>query len=188
MRAWARYLAGSLAAGLAVGLVVAGLGSRVVMRLLALADADARGTFTENGNRVGEITLGGTTGLVLFVGIFSGLVAGVIVFAVRRWLPSRPVWRGLVLGLVLLAALGGTVLDPDNVDFRLLEPAGLAVALFGLLFLAAGYALAALAVRLAPEVPPFLFRRDVTIAGGTALVVAAGFGLVRMTEAILEIV
>ena len=84
--------------------------------------------------------------------------------------------------------LGGLVLDPDNFDFRFLEPAGLAVALFGALFFAAGYALAPLAHRLAPDVPRFLFRRDVTIAGGTAIAVAVGFGLVQVAEAILELV
>lgn len=188
MRAWARYLAGSLGAGLVVGLVVAGIGSRVVMRLLAVADPDARGVVTENGNRVGEITLGGTLALVLFVGVFSGIAAGLIVFGVRRWLPARLLWRGLALSAVLLAALGGTVLDPDNLDFRLLEPAGLAVGLFGLLFIAAGYSLAPLAVRLAPEIPQFFFRRDVTIAGATAIAVVVGFGLVHAGSAIAEIV
>jgi hypothetical protein len=185
---WARYLAGSLAAGLLVGLVVAGLGSRVVMRVLAVVDPEADGIITENGNRVGEITLGGTLGLLFFVGIFSGVAAGVIVFAVRRWLPVRPVWRGLVLSLVLLAALGGTVFVPDNFDFRFLDPAGLAVALFGLLFFAAGYALAPLAERLAPDVPRFFYRRGVTIVGATAIVVAVGVGLLQNVEAILEIV
>jgi hypothetical protein len=188
LAAWSRYLAGSLAAGLLVGIVVAGFGSRLVMRLLALADPDAEGVLTENGNRVGEFTLGGTAALVVFTGIFSGLAAGLIVFGVRRWLPRRPAWRGLALSVVLLALLGGLVLDPDNFDFRLLEPAGLAVGLFGALFFVAGYALAPLADRLAPDVPRFLFRRDVTVAGATAFAVAVGFGLVQVAEAILEIV
>lgn len=185
---WLRSLGGCLAAGLIVGIVVAGFGSRLVMRLLAVADPDAEGVITENGNRVGEITLAGTAALVGFTGIFSGVAAGLIVFGVRRWLPARLVWRGLALSVVLLALLGGLVLDPDNFDFRFLEPAGLAVALFGALFFAAGYALAPLAHRLAPDVPRFLFRRDVTIAGGTAIAVAVGFGLAQVAEAILELV
>ena len=39
-----------------------------------------------------------------------------------------------------------------------------------------------------PDVPRFLFRRDVTIAGGTAIAVAVGFGLVQVAESILELV
>ncbi len=183
-----RPLAGCVAAGIVVGLVVAGLGSRIVMRILALADADARGTFTENGNQVGDVTAGGTLGLIVFVGIPSGVAAGLIVFLVRRWLPSPLAWRGLALSLVLLALLGGTVLDADNVDFRLLEPAGLAVALFGALFFLAGYALAALADRWGPGVPAVFFRRGVTVVGAIILAVVVGLGLADLGSEIVEIV
>lgn len=186
--AWLRAFAGCLAAGLIVGIAVAGVGSRLVMRLLAVADPEADGVFTENGNRVGEITLGGTLALVGFTGIFSGIAAGVIVFGVRRWLPARLAWRGLVLSLVLLALLGGLVIDADNVDFRLLEPAGLAVALFGSLFFAAGYALAPLADRLGPGVPRAFYGRNATIVGATALSVVTAFGLLRLAQAIADIV
>jgi len=183
-----RSLAGCVAAGVVVGLVVAGLGSRVVMRVLALADSDARGTVTEAGNRVGEITAGGTLALILFVGIPAGVAAGLIVFLVRRWLPSRLVWRGLALSLVLLALLGGTVIDADNIDFRLLEPSGLAVALFGVLFFLAGYALAMLADRWAPGTPPVFYRRGVTVVGAIVLAVVVGLGLADLGREIVEIV
>jgi hypothetical protein len=183
-----RSLAGCLAAGVVVGLLVAGLGSRVVMRVLALVDADARGTVTEAGNRVGEITAGGTLALILFVGIPAGVAAGLIVFLVRRWLPSRLVWRGPALSLVLLALLGGTVIDADNIDFRLLEPSGLAVALFGVLFLFAGYALAVLADRWALGAPPVFYRRSVTVVGAIVLAVVVGLGLADLGGEIVEIV
>lgn len=158
------------------------------MRILALADSDARGTLTEAGNRVGEITAGGTLALILFVGIPVGLAAGLLVFLVRRWLPSRLVWRGLALSLVLLALLAGTVIDADNVDFLILEPAGLAVALFGALFFLAGYALAVLADRWAPGVPPVFYRRGVTVVGAIVLAVVVGLGLADLGREIAEIV
>lgn len=183
-----RSLAGCLAAGLVVGLAVAGLGSRLVMRLVAVADPDARGSFTENGNVIGDITFGGTISLVVFVGIPFGIVAGLIAFAVRRWLPARVVWRGLALSAVLLALLGRTVIDPGNIDFRLLEPTGLAIALFGALFFVAGFALAPLADRWGQGVPRVLYRQDVTVVGGAAIAVVVAFGLLRLGEAIAEMV
>jgi hypothetical protein len=183
-----RALGGCIAAGLVVGLAFAGLGSRVVMRLLAIADPDAQGTLTENGNVVGDITVAGTLALLVFVGIPLGLAAGLIVFAVRRWLASGQPWRSLALATVLLALLGGTVIDPHNIDFRLLEPAGLAVALFGLLFVAAGFWLPLLADRWGPGVPRFLYRTDVTIAGGLIVAGVVGFGLVAVGRDIADLV
>ena len=84
-----------MAAGLLVGIVVAGLGSRIVMRVLAIADPDAAGSFTENGNQVGEITFGGTIGLVVFIGIPFGILAGLIVFATAAGFPQASHGAGL---------------------------------------------------------------------------------------------
>jgi hypothetical protein len=183
-----RPLGGCLAAGLVVGIVVAGLGSRLVMRLLAVADPDARGIITENGNVVGDITFGGTMGLVAFIGIPSGILGGLIVYLVRRWLPVRLLWRWLALSVVLLALLGRTVIDPGNFDFFFLDPAGLAVALFGALFVVAGLALAPLADRWGPGVPRLFYRQDVTLVGGIALAVAVVLGLLELGRDIAELV
>jgi hypothetical protein len=184
----ARAVGGCLAAGLVVGIVVAGLGSRLVMRLLAVADPDASGTITENGNVVGEITFEGTLALVTFVGIPAGVVAGLTVYAVRRWLPPGQPWRGLAFTALLLALPGRTVIDPDNIDFRLLSPTGLAIALFGLLFVVAGFWLPPLADRWGPGVPSFLYRQDVTVVGGILLVAVVAFGLVQIGRDIAEMV
>ena len=183
-----RALGGCVAAGLLVGLVVAGLGSRVVMRLLAVADPGAEGIVTENGNVVGEITLGGTAALLVFIGLPFGFVAGLVVFAVRRWLPSPYVWRGLLLSFVLLGLFGGAVIDADNVDFLFLDPTGLAIALFGLLFFAAGYTLPWLADRWGPGVPRFLYRTDATIVGGVIIAAVVVFGLVQVGRDIAALV
>ena len=158
------------------------------MRVVAVADPDASGSFTENGNVIGDVTLGGTLALVVFAGIPTGFVAGLVVFAVRRWLPARVLWRGLVLGVVLLALLGRTVIDPDSIDFRLLGPAGLAIGLFGALFLVAGLALAPLADRLGPGVPRLLYRRDVTVAGGIVVAALVAFNLVQLGREVAELV
>ncbi len=183
-----RSVGGCLAAGLVVGIVVAGLGSRLVMRLLAVADPAARGIITENGNVVGDVTFGGTAGLAVFIGIPSGILAGLIVYLVRRWLPARLLWRGLALSVVLLALLGRTVIDPENVDFLFLDPAGLAVTLFGALFFVAGFALVPLADRWGPGVPRLFYRQEVTIVGGIAITIAVVLGLLELGSDIAELV
>ena len=52
--------------GLIVGLVGVGIGGRIVMRLAALLVPELVGEFTENGFRIGDITPGGSLGLVVF--------------------------------------------------------------------------------------------------------------------------
>ncbi len=53
------------------GALVGGLGSRLVMRLAALAAPEVRGAVTENGTVVGEITLDGNVALMVFAGVAS---------------------------------------------------------------------------------------------------------------------
>jgi MFS family permease len=80
------------------------------------------------------------------------------------------------------------VIDPDNFDFFFLDPAGLAVALFGALFVVAGLALAPLADRWGPGVPRLFYRQDVTLVGGIALAVAVVLGLLELGRDIAELV
>lgn len=128
-----RTLASSIGASVAAGLLIGGLGSRVVMRLSAIAaDGAVQGAITENGNRVGEITAEGTIGLLLFGGLFSGLAAGPLVFAVRTVAPRR--WLPLWLTATTIAFGGHFVLDPGNADFVVLGNRALNVALFLALF------------------------------------------------------
>ena len=85
-------------AGLAVGIVVGGLGGRVAMRLIALLIPESTGSFTENGNRIGDITLGGSFALIVFGGLFVGIFVATIWVVVSPWLPRS-------LGLRVLAAI-----------------------------------------------------------------------------------
>ena len=134
--------AGSLA-GMAVGIVVGGLGARLVMRLSALAAGSvAQGVTTSNGNRVGEITLAGTIGLIIFAGVFTGIFGGLLYASLRPWLAPFARWRGLAFGLGLLALAGSLVLDAANSDFIILRPPLLNVAMFAALFVIFGIALA----------------------------------------------
>lgn len=123
-------------AGLIVGVLVAGIGGRLVMRLAALLVPAADGAITENGNRIGDITLGGSLALVVFVGLFFGALAGSLWVTIRPWLPGS---RGLrILAATPLALALGTMglIEPHNPDFRILGRDPLVVAsLLGLVAL-----------------------------------------------------
>jgi hypothetical protein len=136
----------ALAAGLVAGLIGAGAGGRLVMRLLALTSPEAEGGFTEAGEVVGEITVGGTLGFILF----SGLPAGVLSGALYALLLPRGRVAGAALGALLLV-LAGTRIDPlrpDSVDFALLDPAWLAVLAFAVVGIFHGMVLTAVAARM----------------------------------------
>lgn len=145
----ARRFATATLAGGGAGLLMAGPGGRLVMRLLAVTAGDeAQGKLTEAEQRVGVITADGTIGLVVFGGLFLGLASGFIYFLVRRWLPAGRL-RGPVFGLLLLLGGATTVepLRPGNVDFDLVGPGWLAVLTFGSVVLVHGMLVAAIADR-----------------------------------------
>ena len=108
-------------AGLIVGVLLAGIGGRLVMRLAAIAVPTAAGSATENGNRIGDITIGGTLALVVVGGLLFGAVAGVLWVTARPWIPGPPIVRGL-LAIPLALALGAFALIRDeNQDFVVLQ-------------------------------------------------------------------
>lgn len=151
-----RALGRSVAAGVLAGLLVGGLGGRVVMRISAVV-ANSDGLITEGGNRVGDVTVGGTIALIIFGGGLAGAVGGLILFTIGSWLPRRTSWRALSFALVLPAIAGATIVAAENRDFLILDPPELNIALFLLLFIAFG----AVAVvvddrldRLLPAPPP----------------------------------
>ena len=114
------------------GLTVLGPGGRLVMRLLAVtAGDDAQGRVTEAEEVVGEITVGGTIGLVVFVGLFGGVILAALYLVLRKWLPQGR-WGALTVAAVF-AVLSSTRLEPlrpDNPDFTIVGPAWLSVTSF----------------------------------------------------------
>jgi hypothetical protein len=141
--------------GAAAGILAAGAGGRLVMRLLAVtAGADAQGRITEAEEIVGRITVDGTIGFVLFTGLFFGLPSAAGYLLLRRWLPAG--WAaGFTYGALLLV-VAGTRLEPlrrANPDFDLVGPGWLAVAAFTALVVFHGMLVAALAGRLSRAVP-----------------------------------
>ncbi|HEY4685432.1 MAG TPA: hypothetical protein VII57_05230 [Dehalococcoidia bacterium] len=120
-------------AGLLAGILILGLGSRVVMRVVALLNPEAKGLITDNENVVGEITLDGTLEIVIFVGIFGGLAAGVVWVIVRDWLPAGLRQRIALGGLIAAATGSFLVIESDNKDFFELDQAEANIAMFVLL-------------------------------------------------------
>jgi hypothetical protein len=149
------YLAVATISGVGAGLLAAGPGGRLVMRLLAVtAGADAHGRITEADEIVGRITVGGSLGFVVFTALFLGPVTGAAYLLLRRWLPGGRA-GGLAYGAVLLLAAGTRVepLRRGNPDFDLVGPGWVAVTAFAALVVLHGMLVAALAGRISRTVP-----------------------------------
>jgi hypothetical protein len=106
---WAVNLA--VVAGVGAGVLAAGAGGRLVMRLLAVTAGDgAQGRITEADQVVGRISVEGTLGFVLFTALFFGTATGAAYLLMRRWLPAGRA-GGVAYGALLLL-LAGTRLEP----------------------------------------------------------------------------
>jgi len=129
-------------AGVVSGLFVAGILGRIAMRIAGFTSRpDLIGVETSNGNRVGEITFAGTVALAVFVGIGFGAIGGVLYAAAEPWLRGRR-GKGLIFGGALLLGVGFAAIEPANFDFERFGFAPLNVAMFALLFIAFGAAIA----------------------------------------------
>jgi hypothetical protein len=155
VRRYLWYLTVAVASGVGAGLLAAGAGGRLVMRLLAVtAGVEAQGRITEAEEIVGRISVDGTLGFIVFTGLFFGLASGLVYLLLHRWLPAG--WLGGLAYGVLLLVVAGTRLEPlrrDNPDFDLVGPGWLAVAAFAALVVFHGLLVAALAGRLSRAVP-----------------------------------
>lgn len=127
-------------AGLVGGLLVVGVGGRLFMRVVTLIDTSSIGTLTSNGNRIGDITLGGTLGFMVFGGLLFGGCAGVLWAAVSQWLPGRGAGRALASRVVAVASF--FVARADERDFLVLDPPGASVAMLVMIVAALGVVIA----------------------------------------------
>ena len=138
-------------ASVVVGVLVGGVGGRLVMRVSAIAaGSDAAGFVTENENTVGEITVGGTVALIVFGGELGGLLASIAVVGAEPWLRWMGPVRGIGFGLAVLAAY----FSFDTLDFRLIDPPALNVAMFAGLFMVFGFAVSGVYWALDRKLPP----------------------------------
>ncbi len=119
-----------IVAGIPTGVVVGGLGGRLAMLVLRLTSPDSvRGVTSDDGFIIGEITLGGTYSL-LGLGAFVGLIGAAAYRWVSPWLLGPQWFRRFTVAAASSAVVGSMLVHADGVDFTLLKPTWLAVALF----------------------------------------------------------
>ncbi|HEU5113330.1 MAG TPA: hypothetical protein VFU96_08415 [Acidimicrobiia bacterium] len=104
-------------ASLVSGIVVLGLGGRLVMFLSRVLHPEAIGRLTENGNEIGVFTVDGTLGLLIFGGITGGLAAAPVWVVMKPWIPKR--WAVVGIGAVSIG--GFQLVASDNPDFDILQ-------------------------------------------------------------------
>ena len=190
-RRYVGYVTVLVVAGVGAGILVAGAGGRLVMRLLAAtADDAAQGRETEADAIVGQISVGGTVGFIIFTSLFFGLTAGALYLLIRRWLPDGRL-GGLAYG-VLLLVVAATRIEPlrrDNEDFDIVGPGWVAATAFGALVVLYGMLVASLAARYSRALPLVAADRRsllahapllVLIPAVPALVIAAIGGIVAV--------
>jgi hypothetical protein len=156
-RAWPpgeilRDIARGGVAGLIAGILVAGVGGRVVMRLAAIQVPDAAGLATDNGNRIGDITLAGSLSLVL-LGLGIGAVVGGLWVAISPWIPGTGATKALVAMPVAVALGSFTLIDGHNPDFFILDHDPVVVGILVLLIALMGLAIALIDAWLGRHLP-----------------------------------
>lgn len=176
VRRYLWYLTLAISSGVGAGILAAGAGGRLAMRLLAVtAGPTAQGRITEADQVVGRISAEGTLGFIVFTGLFFGAASGAAYLLLRRWLPGGRT-GGVAFGALLLV-LAGTRLEPlrpGNPDFDLVGPGWVSVAAFAALVLFHGMLLAAVAGRLSRAVPLLALTPRAIIAHVPLLLLALG--------------
>lgn len=127
-----RRLSAVSAAGALTGLVVGGIGGRLAMMLLARLNPEATGVISDDGFAMGQFGLRATANLLL-IGFGLGLL-GAGIYLVLRALMIGPRWfQVLSIAVGPAVVVGEALVHTDGVDFHVLQPAGLAIALFVLI-------------------------------------------------------
>jgi hypothetical protein len=130
--AGARDLAAVTLVAALCGMFVVGVLARLAMMLLAVLNPENAGVRSDDGFTIGQFTLAGSLQL-LASGLQLG-VTGALFYLVLRGLMVGPAWfRLLSISLGPAVVVGAFVVHTDGVDFTVLQPRLLAVALFVLL-------------------------------------------------------
>jgi hypothetical protein len=169
----ARWLAAGVLGGFVSGALIGGVGGRVAMFVLRLtSDPSLHGLETDDGFTIGVVSP--ATLFLILITAFLGLLGGILYLVVRGWLPER--WRPAITGTAGAIVGGAGVIRPDGLDFTLLDPLPLAVAMFIAIPAAYGVAMSLLTERLLRE-DSILHRSRAWVLG---LVVLAPLALTNL--------
>ena len=129
-RRWVEGVRVLVVGGIPAGVLLVGVGSRLAMLVLRLTSPDrVKGRTSDDGFTIGQVTLSGTYNLLLL-----GAVVGIIGAAAYRAVAPRligPLWfRRLTTGVASAAVVGSMLVHADGIDFTVLKPAWLAIAVF----------------------------------------------------------
>ncbi len=117
-------------AGIPVGVVVVGVGSRLAMLLLRVTSPEqVRGVESDDGFTIGQVTLAGTYNL-LMLGAAVGIIGAAAYRTVAPWLIGRTWFRRVTTAAASGAVVGSMLIHADGVDFTVLKPTWLAIGLF----------------------------------------------------------
>ena len=130
------------------------------------SDPSVVGRESDDGFIIGRVS--GDTLFLFLLTTAGGILGGLLYLVVRGWLPERA--RAIAYGTLGAAVGGALVVHPEGIDFSLLEPRWLAIAMFVALPGAFGVATAKLTER-------FLKRRTIPGAVGWAAALVPLVGL-----------
>ena len=141
----ARRVSVGVVGGLVTGALIGGIGGRLAMFVLRLtSDPSLHGVKTDDGFTIGRFS--GETLFLILATAALGVIGGLLYLVVRPWLPER--WRAALTGLFGAIVGGALFIDPHGVDFTVLDPLPLAIAMFIALPAIYGVAMSLLVERL----------------------------------------
>jgi hypothetical protein len=147
----------AIGAGAITGMLVGGLGGRLVMLVIRRAsDGSVQGLLTDDGFRIGQFT----TATVFLVTVTAGLggATGGLYLLLRGAMPRRG--RAVMWAAALGLYTGADILTPDKFDFAALDPKPFIIVSFVLLPVVAALTIA-LAIEWLLTVEPWS-RRGLT--------------------------
>lgn len=123
-----RELAAATAAGALLGLLVGGVGGRAAMLVLARLNPGATGLTSDDGFTMGQMT---TATLTLFaLATVIGALGGGIYYLLRGFMVGPRWFQVLSISLGPAVVVGSMLVHVEGVDFTVLQPAWLGIAMF----------------------------------------------------------
>jgi hypothetical protein len=117
-------------AGIPLGVLLGGVGGRLAMALLVQTSPDSvRGLRSDDDFIIGQFTIGGSYNLLMAASA-AGFIGAAFYLWIVPYLKGSNLVRDITVAAVSAVFVGALVVSGDGVDFVVLEPSWLAVALF----------------------------------------------------------